>query len=142
MTSFVCAWFASLSLSLSPSLPPSPLSLPSLFLSLSPSLSTPCRALDELFQMLNSRSPSAEPGVAVSYVEIYKEELRDLLDGGGVAQPLVIREDDQGNTGRWLRERERGMLVNTNLIQTPYRVFLTIFPTSHSITRSHGARCV
>ena len=50
--------------------------------------------------MLESRSPSAEPRVAVSYVEIYKEELRDLLDGGGVAQPLVIREDDQGNTGR------------------------------------------
>ena len=62
-------------------------------------LSSYPRALDELFHLLESLSPSVELRVAVSYVEIYKEELRDLLDGGGVAQPLVIREDEQGNTG-------------------------------------------
>ena len=59
-----------------------------------------CRALDELFQLIGSHSPSAQCRVTVSYIEIYKEELRDLLDGGSVAQqPLVIREDEQGNTG-------------------------------------------
>ena len=60
------------------------------------------RALDELFQLVGSRSPSAQCRVTLSYIEIYKEELRDLLDGGGVAQqPLVIREDEQGNTGKF-----------------------------------------
>lgn len=63
------------------------------------------RALDELFQLVESRSPTAQQyRIIISYIEIYKEELRDLLDGGGVAggvvqQPLVIREDEQGNTG-------------------------------------------
>lgn len=62
------------------------------------------RALDELFCLVESRSSTAQCRVTVSYIEIYKEELRDLLDGGGMVggvaqQPLVIREDEQGNTG-------------------------------------------
>jgi hypothetical protein len=62
------------------------------------------RALDELFRLVGTRSPSspalARYRITLSYIEIYKEELRDLLDGGGVVQqPLVIREDEQGNTG-------------------------------------------
>ena len=63
------------------------------------------RALDDLFQQLPSNTTSS---VCVSYIEIYKDELRDLLvgvasDGGGMASErggVVIREDSQGNTGR------------------------------------------
>ena len=39
--------------------------------------------------------------VGVSYVEIYKEELRDLLDGGIGSQHLVIRDNEQGHTSGW-----------------------------------------
>lgn len=40
-----------------------------------------------------------EFALRVSYVEIYKEELRDLLDGGVNSREIHIREDEQGNTG-------------------------------------------
>lgn len=36
--------------------------------------------------------------VKVSFVEIYKEELRDLLDLNTSSKDLHIREDDKGNT--------------------------------------------
>lgn len=37
----------------------------------------------------------------VSYVEIYKEELRDLLElNADNKQDLHVREDDKGNTGK------------------------------------------
>jgi len=42
---------------------------------------------------------SREYTVRVSYVEIYKEELYDLLDLDNVSKDLHIREDDKGNTG-------------------------------------------
>jgi len=36
----------------------------------------------------------------VSYIEIYKEELRDLLEpSSDNKQDLHVREDDKGNTG-------------------------------------------
>ena len=35
----------------------------------------------------------------MSYIEIYKEDLRDLLDGSGPLGDLHIREDERGNTG-------------------------------------------
>ena len=35
----------------------------------------------------------------VSYVEVYKEEPRDLLEGGVSGKEVLIREDQQGNTG-------------------------------------------
>ena len=34
----------------------------------------------------------------MSYLEIYREELRDLLDGGMGSQGLVIRDNEQGHT--------------------------------------------
>jgi len=38
--------------------------------------------------------------VKVSYIEIYKEELRDLLElNVDNKQDLHVREDDKGNTG-------------------------------------------
>ena len=39
--------------------------------------------------------------VGISYVEIYQEELRDLLDCGHSSQQLVIRDNEQGHTGEW-----------------------------------------
>ena len=38
----------------------------------------------------------------VSYIEIYKEELRDLLELNVDNKPdLHVREDDKGNTGKY-----------------------------------------
>lgn len=34
----------------------------------------------------------------MSYIEIYKEELRDLLDCGVCSQHLIIRDNEQGHT--------------------------------------------
>lgn len=42
-----------------------------------------------------------EYSVKVSYIEIYKEELQDLLDIETPAGNLHVREDDKGNTGEW-----------------------------------------
>lgn len=36
----------------------------------------------------------------VSYIEVYKEELRDLLELETSVKELHIREDEKGNTGR------------------------------------------
>uniref|UniRef100_A0A8C6T9L7 Kinesin motor domain-containing protein n=1 Tax=Neogobius melanostomus TaxID=47308 RepID=A0A8C6T9L7_9GOBI len=38
--------------------------------------------------------------VHISYLELYKEELRDLLELPTVHKPLHIREDNKGNTGK------------------------------------------
>lgn len=37
--------------------------------------------------------------VTVSYIEIYMEELRDLLDVDTSSKDMYVREDDKGNTG-------------------------------------------
>lgn len=37
--------------------------------------------------------------VTVSYIEIYMEELRDLLDVDTSSKDMFVREDDKGNTG-------------------------------------------
>ena len=37
--------------------------------------------------------------IKVSYIEIYKEELQDLLDLDTSSKDLHVREDDKGNTG-------------------------------------------
>lgn len=42
-----------------------------------------------------------EYSVKVSYIEIYKEELQDLLDIETPANNLHVREDEKGNTGEW-----------------------------------------
>lgn len=46
-----------------------------------------------------------EYAVTVSYIEIYLEELRDLLDVETSGRDIHVREDDKGNTGNdiWLR---------------------------------------
>lgn len=39
--------------------------------------------------------------VSVSYLELYMEDLRDLLDSSTPSKDITIREDDQGNTGKY-----------------------------------------
>ena len=54
------------------------------------------RAISQLYRDIERRSES-EISVRVSYVEIYKEKMFDLLqdkDGGG-GNPLTITEDEQ-----------------------------------------------
>ncbi|KAL8561687.1 hypothetical protein ACOMHN_054984 [Nucella lapillus] len=55
------------------------------------------RALNQMFEIMKS-SPNVTYDVRVSYVEIYKEELRDLLDLETSSRDLHVREDDKGNT--------------------------------------------
>ncbi|XP_017531878.3 kinesin-like protein KIF27 isoform X1 [Manis javanica] len=55
------------------------------------------RAIQELFQSI-SDSPSTDFNVKVSYIEVYKEDLRDLLELETSVKDLHIREDEKGNT--------------------------------------------
>jgi kinesin family protein 4/21/27 len=48
--------------------------------------------------LISQTNQNREYTVKVSYIEIYKEELRDLLDLDTSSKDLHIREDDQGNT--------------------------------------------
>lgn len=45
------------------------------------------------------KTEGVEVQVSVSYLELYLEDLRDLLDAGTSSRDITIREDDQGNTG-------------------------------------------
>uniref|UniRef100_A0A8C6NE03 Uncharacterized protein n=1 Tax=Melopsittacus undulatus TaxID=13146 RepID=A0A8C6NE03_MELUD len=55
------------------------------------------RAIQELFQHI-SENRNIDFRVKVSYIEVYKEELRDLLDLETSVKELHIREDEKGNT--------------------------------------------
>ncbi|NWY04220.1 KIF27 protein, partial [Nothoprocta ornata] len=55
------------------------------------------RAIQELFQHI-SENHSIDFNVKVSYIEVYKEELRDLLELETSVKDLHIREDEKGNT--------------------------------------------
>ncbi|XP_052067157.1 kinesin-like protein KIF27 isoform X4 [Mytilus californianus] len=55
------------------------------------------RALKAIFDNMQSNT-TTEFSVKVSYIEIYKEELQDLLDVDTSSKELHVREDDQGNT--------------------------------------------
>ncbi|XP_029472744.1 kinesin-like protein KIF27 isoform X2 [Rhinatrema bivittatum] len=54
-------------------------------------------AIQELFQSI-SENPNIDFSVKVSYIEVYKEELRDLLELDTSIKDLHIREDEKGNT--------------------------------------------
>lgn len=56
------------------------------------------RAIQEIFQTV-SENPSIDFDIKVSYIEVYKEELRDLLELEPSMKDLHIREDEKGNTG-------------------------------------------
>ncbi|XP_074877382.1 kinesin-like protein KIF27 isoform X1 [Buteo buteo] len=55
------------------------------------------RAIQELFQHI-SENHKIDFHVKVSYIEVYKEELRDLLELETSVKELHIREDEKGNT--------------------------------------------
>ncbi|PFX25964.1 Kinesin-like protein KIF27 [Stylophora pistillata] len=56
------------------------------------------RAVKQLFQIMEENKQKAEFVVTVSYVEIYMEELRDLLDMDTSSKDIHVREDEKGNT--------------------------------------------
>ncbi|KAG2466284.1 KIF27 protein, partial [Polypterus senegalus] len=55
------------------------------------------RAINEIFQSI-SEHQNTEFTVKVSYIEVYKEELRDLLGHETSSKDIHIREDEKGNT--------------------------------------------
>ncbi|XP_073489757.1 kinesin-like protein KIF27 [Aquarana catesbeiana] len=55
------------------------------------------RAIQELFQMI-SENHNTDFNVTVSYIEVYKEDLRDLLELETNVKDIHIREDEKGNT--------------------------------------------
>ncbi|XP_062064622.1 kinesin-like protein KIF27 isoform X1 [Lepus europaeus] len=55
------------------------------------------RAIQEIFQSI-SENPSVDFDIKVSYIEVYKEDLRDLLELETSMKDLHIREDEKGNT--------------------------------------------
>ncbi|KAM6364042.1 kinesin-like protein KIF27 isoform 2-T2 [Pluvialis apricaria] len=55
------------------------------------------RAIQELFRRI-SENRTIDFHVKVSYIEVYKEELRDLLELETSVKELHIREDEKGNT--------------------------------------------
>ncbi|XP_067928518.1 kinesin-like protein KIF27 [Watersipora subatra] len=60
------------------------------------------RALQRLFLLIEvsflRKSEGIEFQVSTSYLELYLEDLRDLLDVSTSSKDITIREDDQGNT--------------------------------------------
>jgi len=56
------------------------------------------RAVQQVFEIIAANT-NRDYTIRVSYVEIYKEELYDLLDLDSASKDLHIREDDKGNTG-------------------------------------------
>ncbi|XP_030369213.1 kinesin-like protein KIF19 [Scaptodrosophila lebanonensis] len=51
------------------------------------------RAIEDIFLHIESASPDSACKVSISYLEIYNELIRDLLNPGG---PLELREDNRG----------------------------------------------
>uniref|UniRef100_A0A3B3E1H5 Kinesin family member 27 n=1 Tax=Oryzias melastigma TaxID=30732 RepID=A0A3B3E1H5_ORYME len=59
------------------------------------------RVVQEVFRLLQEKKKNNEgldTRVRVSYVELYREELRDLLELQNIHKELHIREDERGNT--------------------------------------------
>ncbi|XP_032223609.1 kinesin-like protein KIF27 isoform X2 [Nematostella vectensis] len=56
------------------------------------------RAVKQIFQAFEESKQKIVFEVHVSYIEIYLEELRDLLDLDTSSKDIHIREDDKGNT--------------------------------------------
>ncbi|XP_069786091.1 kinesin-like protein KIF27 isoform X2 [Narcine bancroftii] len=55
------------------------------------------RAINEIFQNI-TENHNIDYNVKVSYIEVYKEELRDLLEFQSTSKDIHIREDEKGNT--------------------------------------------
>lgn len=61
------------------------------------------RVAQDVFLLLGEKRKVGDGGVEatvrVSYMELYREELRDLLELHTIHKELHIREDERGNTG-------------------------------------------
>lgn len=61
------------------------------------------RVAQDVFLLLGEKRKICDGGVEatvrVSYMELYREELRDLLELHTIHKELHIREDERGNTG-------------------------------------------
>lgn len=57
------------------------------------------RAIQEIFKNI-FENPRTDFKIKVSYIEVYKEDLRDLLELETSMKDLHIREDEKGNTGK------------------------------------------
>uniref|UniRef100_UPI00358F7932 kinesin-like protein KIF27 n=1 Tax=Myxine glutinosa TaxID=7769 RepID=UPI00358F7932 len=55
------------------------------------------RAIEEIFQRIENND-NTECSLAVSYIEVYMEELRDLLDLNTIKKDIFVRQDKHGNT--------------------------------------------
>ena len=56
------------------------------------------RAMAEAFKLIDEND-LLDCLVHVSYLELYKEEFRDLLEVGTASRDIQLREDDRGNVG-------------------------------------------
>lgn len=56
------------------------------------------RAMAETFRLIDEND-LIDYTVRVSYLEVYKEEFRDLLQVDTASKDIQIREDDKGNIG-------------------------------------------
>lgn len=56
------------------------------------------RAMAEAFKLIDEND-LLDCLVHVSYLEVYKEEFRDLLEVGTASRDIQLREDDRGNVG-------------------------------------------
>ena len=56
------------------------------------------RAVSDIFATIQNTDDKSV-SVKISYIEVYKEELRDLLDLETSTKDLHVREDEDGNTG-------------------------------------------
>ena len=58
----------------------------------------------------------------VSYIEIYKEELQDLLDLETSSKDLHVREDDKGNTGTGQILKVQILYSKNHLLLVPIKI--------------------
>lgn len=83
------------------------------------------RAVAEIFKLLDEND-LIDFSVRVSYVEVYKEVFKDLLEVETASKDIHIREDEKGNVGKlWtplliytLRKRIKGTLSYHSLTQS------------------------
>lgn len=72
----------------------------------------------------------------MSYVEVYKEDLRDLLELETNVKDIHIREDEKGNTGA-----DSAIAYECIIIWIISKLYYRA-PSSHNITCSNDSRVI
>ncbi|KAJ8049755.1 Kinesin-like protein KIF27 [Holothuria leucospilota] len=91
------------------------------------------RAISQVFQKM-MENPSREFSLRASYIEIYKEELKDLLDLETSSKDLNIREDEKGNTGEEAFRKDRGIMINSSTPVKDFDPLLLHFCQGHPVS--------